>query len=61
VCPRSVPRSLTNDHKTVRKEVCSDLLSRYEADGESLLSRIVTVDETWIHHFEQETKRQSME
>jgi hypothetical protein len=61
VCARCVPRSPTDDHKTVRKEVCSDLLSRYEADGESLLSRIIAGDETWIHHFEQETKRQSME
>jgi hypothetical protein len=40
----------------VRKEVCSDFLSRYEADGESFLSRIVTGDETCIHHFEPETK-----
>jgi histone-lysine N-methyltransferase SETMAR len=61
VCARWVPRSLTDDQKNVRKEVCSDLLSRYEADGESFLSRIVTGDEIWIHHFEPETKRQSVE
>jgi hypothetical protein len=47
-------------YKTVRKEVCSDFLSRYE-DGESFLARIVTGDEAWINHFEPETKRQSME
>jgi hypothetical protein len=41
--------------------VCSDLLSHYEAVGESFLSLIITGDETWIHHFEPETKRQSME
>jgi hypothetical protein len=45
----------------VQKEVCSDLLSCYEADDESLFSRIVTADETWIHHFELETKRRSLE
>jgi hypothetical protein len=56
VCARWVPRSLTDDQKTVRKEVCSDLLSHYKADGESFLSRIITGDETWIHHFEPETK-----
>jgi histone-lysine N-methyltransferase SETMAR len=61
VCARWVPQSLTDDHKTVWKEVCSDLLSCYEADGESFLLRIITGDETWIHHFEPETKRQSME
>jgi hypothetical protein len=36
------------------------LLSRYEPDGESFLSWIVTGDETWIHHFELETNRQSI-
>jgi hypothetical protein len=41
--------------------VCSDLLSCNQADGESFLSRIVSGDETWIHHFELETKRQAME
>jgi hypothetical protein len=61
VCARWVPRSLTDDQKTVRKEVFSDLLSHYEADGESFLSRIVTGDEIWIHHLEPETKRQSVE
>jgi histone-lysine N-methyltransferase SETMAR len=29
--------------------------------GEAFLSRIVTGDETWAHHYEPETKRQSME
>jgi hypothetical protein len=30
-----VPRSLTDYHKTVWKEVCSYLLSHYKADGKS--------------------------
>jgi hypothetical protein len=37
-CARWVPRSLTDDHKTVRKEVSSYLPSRYEADGESFFA-----------------------
>jgi hypothetical protein len=45
----------------VQEKVCSDLLSHYKADDESFLSQIVTGDETCIHHFEPETKRQSME
>jgi hypothetical protein len=61
MCARWVPRSLTDDHKTLLKEVCSYLLSCYEADGESFLSRIVTGDETWSHHFEPETRNQSVE
>lgn len=61
VCARWVPRSLTVDHKSQRKDIASDLLQRFEADGEAFLSQIVTGDETWVHHFEPETKRQSME
>ena len=41
--------------------VCAELLARYEAEGDNFLSNIVTGDETWVHHFEPETKRQSME
>jgi hypothetical protein len=44
--------SLTDYHKTVWKEVWSDLLFHYEADGERFLSWIVTGDGTWIHHME---------
>jgi hypothetical protein len=36
-------------------------LSRYDADGEGFLSQIVTGDEILIHHFEPQTKRQPME
>jgi hypothetical protein len=61
MCVRWVSQSLTNHHKTVRKEVCSDLLSHYKTDGKSFLSRIVTGDKTWIHHLESQTKRQSVE
>jgi histone-lysine N-methyltransferase SETMAR len=37
------------------------LLERFDAEGEPFLSRNVTGDATWVHHFEQETKWQSME
>jgi hypothetical protein len=33
----------------------------YEAEGESFLSQIVIGDETWIHHFEPQTRKQSVE
>jgi hypothetical protein len=51
-----VPRSLTEEHKEQRKIICSELLARYEAKGDYLLSTIVTDDETWIHHFEPRRK-----
>ena len=33
----------------------------YLQEGEAFLSRILTCDETWVRHFEPESKRQSME
>jgi len=61
VCARWVPRMLTQEHKENRMQVCQDLLNQYEADGDSFLDRIITGDETWCHHYEPESKRQSME
>jgi hypothetical protein len=60
VCSKWVPRSLTADNKIQKKTISSDLLERFDAEGEAFLPRIVTGDETWVHHFEPETKRQSM-
>ena len=61
VCARWVPRELTAEHKRKRLEVCQHLLDRYNNKGERFLSRIITGDETWVHHYEPESKRQSME
>jgi hypothetical protein len=33
----------------------------WQAEGDNFLSTIVTGFETWFHHFEPETKRQSIE
>jgi len=41
--------------------ICQRLLDRYANEGEAFLTRIVTGDETWVHHFAPESKRQSME
>jgi hypothetical protein len=61
VCFSSVPKQLTEDHKQKRVEICTQFLYRYEREGEGLLERIVMGDETWVHHFEPESKQQSMQ
>ena len=61
VCARWVPRMLTQDQKDRRRDVCQDLLDRYEAEGDGFLDQVITGDETWCHHYEPESKRQSME
>ena len=61
VCARWVPRQLTDDNKETRFNICAELFERYDHEGDGFLHRIVTGDETWIHQFEPESKRQSMQ
>ena len=56
-----VPRELTEKHKRRRVEICQTLLNRYNNEGENFLSRIVSGDESWVHHHSPESKRQSLE
>jgi len=58
---RWVPQSLTTEHRYQRKAICSELFGHFEAEEKAFLSRIVTGDKIWAHHYELETKRQSME
>ena len=61
VSARWVPRQLTLEMKTQRKEMCIHLMKRYNKEGEAFLERVVTGDESWVHHFDPESKVQSME
>jgi len=61
VCSKWVPKELTEDHKRKRLDVCSRHLARYREEGDNFQQQIVTGDETWIHHYEPESKRQSMQ
>jgi hypothetical protein len=58
VCSKWAPLSPTAEHKIQWKTISSEFLERFHAEEEAFLSRIVTGDETWVHHFEPETKRQ---
>jgi hypothetical protein len=42
-------------------DICSHLLEQYNREGHNFLNRIITGDETWIHHYEPETKWQSIQ
>ena len=59
VSARWVPRLLTVDQKAHRVTSSSEFLSRYDAEGERFLNRIVTQDETWLWHYDPETKADS--
>ena len=59
VSARWVPRLLNDHEKQVRVERSREFLERYRRDGTSFLDRIITTDETWLWHFDPESKIQS--
>jgi len=52
-----VPKMLTEQHKQAHVSACQKLVDRFSAENETFLERIVTDDETWVHHYTPETKR----
>lgn len=61
VYARWVPRGLTPEMKEARVEACQENLNRFEKEGQAFLDRIVTTDESWVHHFTPESKMASKE
>ena len=56
---RWVPKSLSDEQMATRASVCSALLKRLRSKEDDFLSRLVTVDKTWVHYYEPEKKAQS--
>ena len=61
VCSTWVPRQLSNDHKRAQQTNCQEHLDRHAHEGDDFLHRFVTGDESWVYHYEPESKRQSMQ
>jgi len=61
VFSRRVPRQLSDDHKHARQTICQEHLDRHDRKGDAFLHRIATGDESWVYHYEPESKRQSMQ
>ena len=58
---RWIPRILTPAEMQKRTETSDLLLAHYDSDPSGFVSRFVTGDETWIHHYDPESKHESME
>lgn len=56
-----VPRVLTVDQKQQRIDDSERCLELFRRNKNDFLRRYVTMDETWIHHYTPESKRQSSE
>ncbi len=59
VCARWVPKLLTSEHTEKRMGAALAFLSRYWEEGESLVDRIVTGDEKWVHYYTPQMKEKS--
>ncbi|KAK3084951.1 hypothetical protein FSP39_021962 [Pinctada imbricata] len=58
VFARWVPRLLSEDEMNTRVAASKQFLARIDRDPD-FLNKIITMDETWIHYYEPESKRQS--
>lgn len=61
VSARWVPRQLKPEQQAIRMITSLNNLQRYNDEGEAMLDRIVTGDETWVHHYQPESKQASMQ
>ena len=56
-----VPKCLNADQKRQRRQLSEQLLEYFRHDPNDFLSWLVTIYETWLYHYDQETKHKSME
>ena len=61
VSARWVPRNLNMQDRQQRVESSQELLEVYNANPEDFHTRLVTGDETWLHHWDLDTKKESMQ
>lgn len=60
VSARWVPRMLSDAQKQTRLRISQSCLDLLQQDPDRFLARFITMDETWLHHYDPETKKQSM-
>jgi histone-lysine N-methyltransferase SETMAR len=61
LCSKWVARQLSDNHTRARQTICQEHLDRHAREGVAFLHQIVTGDESWVYHYEPESKRQSMQ
>jgi hypothetical protein len=56
VCAEWVPKILTVEQKVTRENMCAEHLQLTGKDGGAFISRIITDDGSWFHHYDPVTK-----
>jgi len=59
LCARWVPHLLTINQKRIRMRISQACLDRFQQNKMDFKRRLITADETWIHHYTPERKKQS--
>ena len=59
ICTRWVPHLLTDEQKQSRVRLALQVIEKYEKRDPHRLEEIVTGDETWIYHFQPDSKAKS--
>ena len=49
---------LAHEQKEQHMQDSQNQLNQYEAEGDSFLSRVITGDDMWCHHYETKSKWQ---
>lgn len=57
IAARWVPRLLTEENRSVRFAMRKHMLALHKPDPEKFLQRLVMGDESWVHHYESESKQ----
>jgi len=58
---RWVPHSLTLDQKRIRVRLSQQHLERFRKDKKDFVRRFITMDETWVYHYDPELRQQTAE
>ena len=56
ICAHWVPHLLTEEQKQSRVRLASQVIEKYDKWDPRRLEQIVTSDETWIYHFQPDSK-----
>ena len=59
VCARWIPHLLKPEQKVARIDWCKKMKSKFKKGTSPLVSKVITGDETWIYHYDPESKEQS--
>lgn len=61
LCSKWVPHLLNSDQKEIRVKLCTHHLAHLQKNKSDFVRRLITMDETWIYHYDPLLKQQSAE